>query len=54
MCLEKLSSSQQPSVASASRGLKCSVKLSRDASVSRGGPFKRAYWVSFKRASNCG
>jgi len=53
MCLGKLSNSLQPSIALASRGLKYSVRLSKDASVSRRGPFKQVHWVSFKRASDC-
>jgi len=54
MCSEKLSSSLQPSVVSASRGLKHSVRLSSNALVSRKGPFKRVHWALFKRASDCG
>jgi len=50
----KLSSSLQPGVASACKGLKHSVRLSRKASVSKRGPFKQAHWVSFKRARDCG
>ena len=50
----KLSSSLQPGVASACKGSKHSVRLSREASVSRRGPFKRAHWVSFKRARDYG
>jgi len=48
------SSNLQPGVASASKGLKHSVGLRREASVSKRGPFKQAHWVSFKRARDCG
>ena len=54
MQLGKLSNSLQPRVASVCKGLKHSVRLSREASVSRRGPFKQAHWVSFKRARDCG
>ena len=50
----KLSSSLQPGVASACKGLKHFVRLSRETSVSKRGPFKWAHWVSFKRARDCG
>ena len=50
----KLSSSLQPGVALASKGLKRSVRLSGDASVSRRGLFKQVHWASFKKASDCG
>ena len=51
MCLGKLSSSLQPGVASASRELKYSVRLSSDALVSRRRLFKQVHWALFKRAS---
>jgi len=54
MCSEKLFSSLQPGVASASKGLKRLVRLSSDTSVSIRGPFKQVHWASFKRASDCG
>jgi len=49
----KLSSNLQPGVVSACRKSKHSVKLSREASVSKRRPFKWAHWVSFKRARDC-
>jgi len=49
--VDNFSSNLQPGVASA---LKHSVRLRREASVSKRGPFKKAYWVSFKRARDCG
>ena len=50
----KLSSSLQSRVASACKESKHSVRLSRKTSVFKRGPFKRAHWMSFKRARNCG
>jgi len=50
----KLSSSLQPSVASASKRLKYLVRLRRNASVSRRRPFKWAHWMLFKKESDCG
>ena len=43
MCSGKLSSSLQPGVASVSRGLKHSVRLSSDTSVSKRGTFKQVH-----------
>ena len=51
---EKLSSSLQPGVALASRGLKHLMRLSSNVSVSKRGLFKQAYWMSFKRARDYG
>ena len=50
----KLSSSLQPRVVSTCKWSKHSVRLSREALVSKRGPFKRAHWVLFKRARDCG
>ena len=50
----KLSSSLQSGVALACRGLKHSVRLSREALVSKRGPFKQAHWVLFKRTRDYG
>ena len=50
----KLSSNLQPGMVSASKKSKHSVKLSREALVSKRRPFKWAHWVSFKRARDYG
>jgi len=49
-----LTSNVKSEVASALKGLKCSVKLRSDTSVSKREYFKQTHWASFKRASNCG